>query len=94
MSRTPDPSTEARPGAVASGHAANTLDWQSFCTAYFPGRRRHDLEALTAYGTYRRSQQGGAASSGADAGAGTAQRTSQAQRTALHTWEDDGGAAT
>jgi len=28
------------------------LDWQAFSAAYFPGRRRHDLEALTAYGAY------------------------------------------
>jgi hypothetical protein len=31
------------------------LDWQGFCTRYFPGRRRHDLEALVAYGAYRRA---------------------------------------
>jgi hypothetical protein len=29
------------------------LDWASFSAAFFPGRRRHDLEALTAYGAYR-----------------------------------------
>jgi hypothetical protein len=32
----------------------STLDWSAFSAAYFPGRRRHDLEALTAYGSYRR----------------------------------------
>ena len=32
------------------------LDWQAFTAAYFPGRGRHDLEALVAYGAYRRRQ--------------------------------------
>jgi hypothetical protein len=29
------------------------LDWSAFSTRFFPGRRRHDLEALRAYGAYR-----------------------------------------
>jgi hypothetical protein len=29
------------------------LDWYAFCSRYFPGRRRHDLEALKAYEAYR-----------------------------------------
>jgi hypothetical protein len=32
------------------------LDWTHFTAAYFPGTRRHDLGALTAYGAYRRAQ--------------------------------------
>ena len=36
------------------------LDWASFSAAFFPGRRRHDLEALTAYGAYRSAQDLGA----------------------------------
>ena len=39
-------------------HAAAGLDWQAFSAAYFPERRRHDLEALAAYGAYRRSNLG------------------------------------
>ncbi len=39
----------------ASGDAPDGLDWQTFSAACFPERRRHDLEALTAYGAYRRS---------------------------------------
>jgi hypothetical protein len=34
--------------------APDGLEWQAFATRYFPGRRRHDLDALTAYETYRR----------------------------------------
>ena len=37
--------------AVAgSAGVADGLDWQSFAAAHFPGRRRHDLVAATAYG--------------------------------------------
>lgn len=43
---------------VSSAHMPRGLDWQSFSAAYFPGRRRHDLEALIAYGAYRRSPEG------------------------------------
>jgi hypothetical protein len=30
------------------------LDWDGFVDAYFPGSRRHDLEAIVAYGAYKR----------------------------------------
>ena len=29
------------------------LGWYAFCGRYFPGRRRHDLDALKAYEAYR-----------------------------------------
>ena len=32
--------------------AAEALDWEAFSNRYFSGRRRHDMEALTAYATY------------------------------------------
>ena len=32
--------------------AAKALDWEAFSNRYFPRRRRHDMEALTAYATY------------------------------------------
>jgi hypothetical protein len=35
------------------GQAAAALDWTEFIGRYFPGRRRHDFEALTAYEAYR-----------------------------------------
>jgi hypothetical protein len=40
-----------------AGHRA--LDWQAFLSLHFPGRRRHDFEALTAYGEYRSSRPAG-----------------------------------
>ena len=60
--------------------ASGGLDWQAFSAAYFPDRRRHDLEALTAYGTYRRSRKVDADLEENGAGAG-----------ALEAWEDEGG---
>jgi hypothetical protein len=39
---------ETRGGGLPVG-----LDWSAFSTRFFPGRRRHDLEALRAYGAYR-----------------------------------------
>ena len=29
------------------------LDWDAFSARYFPGRRRHDLDAVAAYGAYK-----------------------------------------
>jgi hypothetical protein len=58
----------------------NGLDWQEFSAAHFPGRRRHDMAALTAYGTYKRSQV-------AD------EPAREETRLALGAWEDEGGPA-
>jgi hypothetical protein len=75
--------------AIGSSDVPDGLDWQAFSTAFFPGRRRHDLEALTAYGAYRRSHTGyeqslnkPAPTEDADTGP-----------SALQDWEDEGGAA-
>jgi hypothetical protein len=32
------------------------LDWMEFSARYFSERRRHDLEALQAYGVYRKGR--------------------------------------
>ena len=37
--------------------AAEALDWQAFSNRYFPGRRRHDMDALTAYATYKQGRE-------------------------------------
>jgi hypothetical protein len=34
--------------------AAEALEWETFSNRYFPGRRRHNIEALTAYVAYTR----------------------------------------
>jgi len=32
------------------------LDWNAFSARYFPGRRRHDLDAVAAYGAYKQGR--------------------------------------
>jgi hypothetical protein len=53
-----------------------TLDWVSFSARYFPGRRRHDLEVIRAYGVYTNACSAG--------GLG--------EQAALEVWEGEGGA--
>jgi hypothetical protein len=50
VTRNDRPSCTARESVA---DAPNGLDWQSFSARNFPGNRRHNLKALTAYGTYR-----------------------------------------
>lgn len=54
VARAPHVVPVARPTADAAP-AGQRLDWQSFLALYFPDRRRHDFEALAAYGAYRSS---------------------------------------
>ena len=42
---------------LRAAEAAEALDWEAFSNRYFPGRRRHDMEALTAYATYKRGRE-------------------------------------
>ena len=42
---------------LRAAEAAEALDWEAFSNRYFPGRRRHDLEALTAYATYKQGRE-------------------------------------
>jgi hypothetical protein len=37
---------------LRAAEAAEVLDWEAFSNRYFPGRRRHDLNALAAYATH------------------------------------------
>jgi hypothetical protein len=37
--------------------AAEALDWDAFSNRYFPGRRGHDMKALTAYATYKQGRE-------------------------------------
>lgn len=84
--------TKHRASAVAScADVPAGLDWPAFSAASFPGRRRHDLEALTAYGAYRHSgtldeRQSSEATRMKAAGSG------EAGSTGLQDWEDEGGA--
>ena len=37
--------------------AAEALDWEAFSTRYFPGQRRHNMEALEAYAAYEQGRE-------------------------------------
>jgi hypothetical protein len=65
---------------------AAALDWQGFVAARYPGVGRHNMQALIAYGAYKRSR-ARSASEGEREGAGNG----AVERAALHGWEDEGG---
>ncbi len=68
------------------------LDWQEFCSRYYPGRRRHDFEALTAYGVYKSS--GGVAVRPARELVRLGEpELDSPESTETDSWEDEGGAA-
>jgi hypothetical protein len=48
---------DSKTGALVNDRLTSVrdLDWKSFRSAYFPGSRRHNLEAIVAYGAYKRS---------------------------------------
>ncbi len=76
------------PAAARSAHLPDGLDWQRFSATYFPGRRRHDLEALTAYGAYRRSHAVGKRTAEEPARI-NAEGGGPAGSAALQVWEDE-----
>ena len=41
--------------AVSPGRHRDGLDWNGFRDLYYPDSRRHNLEAIVAYGAYRRN---------------------------------------
>jgi hypothetical protein len=68
-----------------TGSPSRMLDWEAFTAGYFPGRHKHDHEALVAYGAYRRGE-----------GSPAAENITVAERhgsdpEALEAWEDEGG---
>jgi len=79
----------AQPAISNLIRAPGGLDWQAFGAAYFPERRRHDLEAIVAYGAYRRSQSGAALIS--DEAVRIASSRGAVGARALRDWEDEGG---
>lgn len=86
------PLTERTVSAVASSaDATDGLDWQTFSAAYFPGRRRHDLETLTAYGAYRHSRTLDERPSRQVTRMERAE-SGEMGSTELQDWEDEGGA--
>jgi hypothetical protein len=47
--------TVTAPAPPAAG-IGEKLAWDAFAARYFPGRRRHDLEAIAAYGAYKQGR--------------------------------------
>jgi len=47
--------TAAAP-VLSAPRVDENLDWDAFSARYFPGRRRHDLDALVAYGAYKQGR--------------------------------------
>ena len=84
------PAGEVTSRVTSSGQASAGLDWQAFSAAYFPGRRRHDLEALAAYGAYRGSHSGSAPVG--DEPVPIAADRGTVGTGALRNWENEGGA--
>jgi len=66
------------------GSAPPTLDWEAFTAGFFPGRHKHDHEALVAYGAYRRGE-------GSPAGNVPVAGIGAEDADALEAWEDEGG---
>jgi hypothetical protein len=79
---------DGQPVAVATPEPVvrNGLDWQGFVDAYFPGSRRHDLRAITAYAASRRS-------CATDGRADARHEATSTVSTPIDAWEDEGGAA-
>jgi hypothetical protein len=42
---------------LRAAEAAEALDWEAFSNRYFAGRRRHDMEAVTAYAKYTQGRE-------------------------------------
>ena len=65
------------------------LDWDNFRDLYYPDSRRHDFEAIVAYGAYKRSTHAGSPANEATHFNGEASST---EAPSLDEWEDEGGA--
>jgi hypothetical protein len=72
------------PDARAETAHRDGLDWDSFRDLYYPDSRRHDFEAIAAYGAYRRSRPTQAAGEPEDGHLPT-------RAEPFETWEDEGG---
>jgi hypothetical protein len=75
--------------AVSSGGHQDGLDWGGFRDLYYPDSRRHNLEAIVAYGAYKRSTHAGSPVNEATQFNGKAGSTAAPS---LDEWEDQGGA--
>jgi hypothetical protein len=73
---------------VFHGAYRDRLDWDGFRDLYYPDTRRHNLEAIVAYGAYKRSPLAGSRANEATSIKGDASST---EAPSLDEWEDEGG---
>jgi hypothetical protein len=52
VTETTETTAQSAPQTAGVDKAAAGLSWTAFSEPYFPGRRRHDLEVLTAFAKY------------------------------------------
>jgi hypothetical protein len=76
--------------AVSPGVHGDGLDWDGFRGLYYPDSRRHNFEAIVAYGAYKKSTNAGSRANEATAIEGDA---SPPEALSLDEWEDEGGAS-
>jgi hypothetical protein len=76
---------------VSYGTHRDGLDWDDFRGLYYPNSRRHNFEAIVAYGAYKRSPQAGAQSVSEAARLHGGPISTEAA--SLGEWEDEGGAS-
>ena len=88
----PTPAARTHLAAVPALDVDVDLDWEGFLSRYYPGRRRHDFEALTAYGVYRSSGGVAVPPAGELVRLGESETVSP-ESTETDSWEDEGGAA-
>jgi hypothetical protein len=79
------------PDPVSAAHGAyrEGLDWAGFRDLYYPASRRHDLEAIVAYGAYRSTSLAGPQPTSEAARA--KRDATSAEALPLQDWEDEGG---
>ena len=74
---------------VSYEESRDGLDWDNFRDLYYPDSRRHDFEAIVAYGAYKRSTHAGSPANAAIHFNGEASST---EAPSVDEWEDEGGA--
>ena len=67
------------------------LNWDEFRDLYYPNSRRHNFEAIVAYGAYKQSPRAGAEPS---EGANLRGRPSSTEAVSIDEWEGEGAAST
>ena len=75
---------------VSHAESRDGLDWDSFRDLYYPSTRRHDFEAIVAYGDYKRSSRAGSPATEVIPLKGAAKST---DAPSLAEWEAAGGTA-